>query len=1006
MKKRDEALKAQQNVGSEGSSGIAGSTSVSGVAAPGTLPALAAGLAATSISHEDPYAGMTDRQKQKAIDQEKWDKELLTMTKAPSKRSEHSSRSAIKANFFRLSFNPSIRLYRYSISLGYIEIVSKSGGDPRQYVPTNRDTKRYLINSMLTQSDSNPLPAGGVVWASDFDSTIISAGELYPGLTISSPDQFVRHTRTGQNGSTPPMMKSQVRFLGVVTIDELVKHCSYPSESAAGYFPNEDLKALNIISWKNINSSIFNGGRRGNKFYPAEILDSGQESQKNDRPYMIRKGFFSSVRPGQDSVLLNVNTTTSAFYSPILLSRWIELQWKKHRLDPTNENDRRKFQSKLKGVRVVFTAKKSGNQQKRAIFEISDKRLGETTFAKDKKNPKEKTLVFNYLSTKYGSLFRRDDYCINLGNRSDKRWYPSQFLEIVDWQPVTKVLEGEYAEEMISIAQINPRDNQSMIINHALPLLGLTGQNIRFYKDFGMMFDPKPSFLQIDPQYCSAPYLYFKQQPTIGRKNGKIAPNENASWKLSNVEFQESKLNAKVNKLGVLWLCKRPSKDLFGYLKDTMKTLGMGSDKNIELVHTSRMPPTSGTPPHNPSAPYSLDSTYRKKCQRSFSAGLNDLNMDGRVLLVIVVLPKQDNNLYAEIKRWGDCVVGVPTSCVTLNKLENNKEDYNFCANVALKINFKLKGVSHGAGLRCGADISTMIMGADVTHPSPENAARGCPSIAAVVATNDDENNLYLGSARLQKGKQEFIADLKGMVHERLYAWYRKNTQLPQNIILYRDGVSESQYGMVRSEEMLKIEEACQSAWKVIKENNMFLLAYKPNITIIVVTKRHHTRFYPSSPHATENNAPGLVVDTDVVTPNQFSFYLQSHASPLGTAKSSHYVVVADGQKFRENPFKLQTITNNICYVSARATQALRVCTPARYADILCDRLRCYMKPSLDHRDTHRPANIPDETAEDFDPEGDYSHIYRDDEFVWKCPMGDERKNPWHENMDGVMFYL
>ncbi|KAJ8061921.1 hypothetical protein OCU04_009709 [Sclerotinia nivalis] len=982
MKKRDEALKVQQNVGSEGPSGIAASASTSGVAAPGILSALNTGLAATSISGEDPYAGMTDRQKQKAIDQKKWDEELPNMTKAPSKRGEHSSGSAIKANFLKLGFNPSIRLYRYSISFGYIEIVSKRGGDPRRYIPTNRDTKRHLINSMLTQSDSDPLPTGGVAWASDFDSTIISAGELYPGLTISSPDQFVRHTRTGQNGSTPPTMKSQVRFLGIVTIDELVKHCSFPSKSAAGYLPNEDLKAPNIISWKNINSSTFNGGRRGNKFYPADILDSGQESQKNDRPYMIRQGFFSSVRPGQDSVLLNVNTSTSAFYSPILLSRWIELQWRKHRLDPTNENDRRKFQSKLKGVRVVFTAGKPVNRHKRAIFEISDKRLGGITFAKNKEKPNEKTLVFSYLSAKYGNLFRKDDYCINLGNRSDKRWYPSQYLEIVDWQPVTKVLEDEYAEEMINIAQINPRDNQSRILNHALPLLGLTGQNSRFYKVRDerisvLCLIQSPVFSRSTASFAALHTYISSSNLLLAEKKREVAPNENASWKLSKDESQESKLDAKLNKLGVLWLCDRPSQDLLGYLKDTMKSLGMGVDKDIELVHTSQIPPTSGPPPHNPSAPYSLDSTYRKRCQQSFSVGLNDLNMSGKVLLVIVVLPKQDNNLYAEIKRWGDCVVGVPTSCITLNKLEN-KEDYNFCANVALKINFKLKGVSHGAGTRCGADISTMIMGADVTH---ENAARGCPSTAAVVAKNDDENNLYLGSARLQKGKQEFIADLDGMVHERLCAWYRKHThlpqskQLPQNIILYCDGVSESQYGMVRSEEMPKIKEACQSAWAVIRGNNKFFPAYKPNITIIVVTKRHHTRFYPSSPRSTENNAPGLVIDTDIITPNQFSFYLQSHASPLGTARSSHYVVLEDGQKFRENPFKLQTITNNICYVSARASQALRECTPALYADILCDRLRCYMKPSLDHRDTHRPAKIPDENAENFDLEGDYSRI-------------------------------
>lgn len=61
----------------------------------------------------------------------------------------------------------------------------------------------------------------------------------------------------------------------------------------------------------------------------------------------------------------------------------------------------------------------------------------------------------------------------------------------------------------------------------------------------------------------------------------------------------------------------------------------------------------------------------------------------------------------------------------------------------------------------------------------------------------------------------------------------------------------------------------------------------------------------------------------------------------------------------------------------------------------------------MDRQDTHKPANVPDQTAAAFDPDGDYSQMYGDDEFVWKCPVGeDARKNPWHENMNDVMFYL
>ncbi|KAA8564202.1 hypothetical protein EYC84_011148 [Monilinia fructicola] len=1002
----------------------------SGAAALGSPSTLIKSLATTSISDEDLFAGMTDRQRQKVLEQRRWDQELPNMTKAPKRRSERSEGSlvslepfsTIKANYFKLGFDPSIKLYRYSISLGFIEIIAKDKGESRRYLPTNRDTKRYLINSMLLQPNSKPSPVPGVVWASDFDSTIISAGELYPGLTVASPTQVVRHTRTGQDGSTPLEMESQVRYLGVLTFDDLIKHCSSPCNSAADYLPNEDLKALNIISWKNINSDSFRGGRRGNKFYPESLLNAAQEANRDGRCYMIRTGFFSSMRPGQDSVLLNVNTTTSAFYSPILLSTWIGLVFSNGWLDLTNVYKRSKVQNKLKGVKVVFTAEALNRQRKRAVFDISEKTLSETYFARDK-NQSNPTSVLTYMKTKYPSHaqhFRGNDYCINLGSRSDKQWYPAELLRIVDWQPVTRVLDRDQADEMIDIAQKNPRENQSRILNYALPLLGLTGQNIRFYQDFGITFDVEPRFTQIKPFFCTAPRLEFN---SLG-KNHVIDPIQ-AAWSLGS-QFFESKLSkTQQSRLGVLWLCEPPQGTKLDLLEKTMKALGMGGEKGLIFVHTTQSPPafdslTSNSTSPKPSAPKTSEPKYRTKCQQVFRQGLDMLNKDGKVLLIIVVLQDHDKNLYAEIKRWGDCVQGIPTSCITLDKLEKCKTVYKVCANFALKINLKLKGVSHHVTVPCcGADESTMIIGADVTHPSPENAAKGCPSIAAVVATNDDINNLYLGSARLQKGKQEAskFSNLKGMVHERLAAWYRKHKamnvkpekKLPANIIFYRDGVSESQFGMVRSEEMPQIKAACKTIFQMVKRAEILLKisSYKPKITIIVVTKRHHTRFYPKDEYVTSNIDPGLVIDTDVVTPNQFSFYLQSHSSPLGTARSSHYVVLEDGQNFRETPSKLHKITNNICYVSARATQALSICTPARYADILCDRLRCYLKPSMDRQDTHKPANVPDQTAAAFDPDGDYSQMYGDDEFVWKCPVGeDARKNPWHENMNDVMFYL
>lgn len=103
--------------------------------------------------------------------------------------------------------------------------------------------------------------------------------------------------------------------------------------------------------------------------------------------------------------------------------------------------------------------------------------------------------------------------------------------------------------------------------------------------------------------------------------------------------------------------------------------------------------------------------------------------------------------------------------CVTSFKLKKAKNDPKILANMCLKIHIKLGRVTHqitpggsSSEQKLGAKPGTMIIGADVTHPGPQ--VENCPSMAAVVATNDDVSSQYLGSARLQESKQEVIAYL------------------------------------------------------------------------------------------------------------------------------------------------------------------------------------------------------------------------------------------------------
>ncbi|KAG4432889.1 hypothetical protein IFR05_011635 [Cadophora sp. M221] len=322
--------------------------------------------------------------------------------------------------------------------------------------------------------------------------------------------------------------------------------------------------------------------------------------------------------------------------------------------------------------------------------------------------------------------------------------------------------------------------------------------------------------------------------------------------------------------------------------------------------------------------------------------------------------------------------------------------DGKLLANLCLKVNFKLGGRSHEVEPWCGASPESMIVGADVTH-SGKGRDPNTPSLSGVVATCSEHPSQYLASARLQTNNTEHIEDLAGMMTERVLAYYRLRKTMPLNILFYRDGVSESQYGMVYLEELPQIEAGCKEAIK-----HLGLMSRCPKITLIVVGKRHHTRFYqPEAAPVTirsNNLKPGLIVDHSVISPDRSSFFLQSHESanpnsngktPFNghTARSSHYVITSDGIGF--TPKKIQEITHSICFTGARATTSLSVCTPARYADRLCDRLRCYIRPVL---------------------EGDMQHgrtldQYRACTTTWNAPR-EGRSNPWEPRLNDVMFYL
>ena len=244
--------------------------------------------------------------------------------------------------------------------------------------------------------------------------------------------------------------------------------------------------------------------------------------------------------------------------------------------------------------------------------------------------------------------------------------------------------------------------------------------------------------------------------------------------------------------------------------------------------------------------------------------------------LIMIVLPAKDKELYSEIKRVGDNVLGIQTQCVQSKLVQQAKPQV--CTNISLKINSKLGGVNHVIDPRVKSPVfrePVIIFGADVTHPSPTE--KGIPSIAAVVASMDPNATKYHARVRAQhhksgRGAQEIINDLAAIVKELLIEFYKANAKRkPTKIIFYRDGVSEGQFDQVLVHEVRAVQQACMDLEK----------EYRPGITFVVVQKRHHTRLFCENKQdesgRAQNVPPGTTVDSGITHPYEFDFYLCSH---------------------------------------------------------------------------------------------------------------------------------
>ncbi|XP_047351672.1 protein argonaute-2 isoform X2 [Vespa velutina] len=490
--------------------------------------------------------------------------------------------------------------------------------------------------------------------------------------------------------------------------------------------------------------------------------------------------------------------------------------------------------------------------------------------------------------------------CLWIGPENKKIYVPPELCTIVAGQTIRKKMDEIQTSKMIRFAATSTDKRKEKIMEGFRALRINDHPTMRNEFNFSI----KPEFERVPARVLDAPKLNYNNNNIVSVTKGVWRPKKflNPSTLFDN---QWTIVNL-VDKI----IRDRELYNLCNMLQEGAKAVGM--------VMGNALKP--------------FQSCYNNVTKLLHCFGKLK---DNGVKLIIVIIP-EFNDSYSTVKQVTELRLGVLTQCIKSITVQRKLNPATI-GNILLKINSKLNGVNHEISGQVRPSILTpdcILIGADVTHPSPDS--KDIPSIAAVAASCDRTAFRYKIEIRLQQPRQEIINDFAEIVSKLLKYYHKTMGIYPKKIIVYRDGVSEGQLTQVLHFELLALRKGFDSV----------STDYNPLITFLVVQKRHHIRFFPTDTRNSDdknfNVQAGTIVDTHITHPSHIDFYLVSHASIQGTARPTKYKCVFNELNMTED--QIEELTYYLCHMFARCTRSISYPAPTYYAHLAAFRARAFIQ--------------------------------------------------------------
>jgi hypothetical protein len=299
----------------------------------------------------------------------------------------------ILSNHFKISIPKGKHLYEYRIH-GLTE-------------NTTRQKKRVLILDMLEMDPD--LWKSRTLLATDYKTKIISCVPLIKDSSVGSesPSITVNSYVAGNRDAAPTQVKLWLETVAKHSLDGFLKYVNGEDPQ----FNNAAVaEAKNIIIAKavadpadpGLAQDTFQG--KNNCFY----FRPGGDELSHSAGIIATRGYYSSVRPAMNNVLLNVNLVYGAFHCPATLEDCLNRARRARRREEPEARFYKRMEKHLAGLRVWVDLKRAGYEDNDEGIDSTARRT--KTLRELGRTPKQQsmtvdtdqqTTVWDHLSKKY-----------------------------------------------------------------------------------------------------------------------------------------------------------------------------------------------------------------------------------------------------------------------------------------------------------------------------------------------------------------------------------------------------------------------------------------------------------------------------------------------------------------------------------------------------------------------------------------------------------------------------